>query len=57
MSQPEISAEEMRSLFKKSIELQRGIIADAEQHIERYEWALAEMDKENNIIEAEGVET
>lgn len=42
---------DMRELFLKAIELQRSNIDDAERRITHYQWALAEMDKENNIIE------
>ncbi len=41
---------EMRMLFEGAIKLQQDIIADANRRIEHYRWALAEMDRQENII-------
>lgn len=47
---------DFRKLFNGAIEIQRGIIADAERTIEHYERALEEMDKQENIVEAQVIE-
>ncbi len=42
---------EMRALFEGAIKLQEEIIADSNRRIEHYRWAMAEMDKQDKIIE------
>ena len=49
-------SEKMRELFNGAIKLQEELIADSQRRIEHYRWALAEMDRENNIVEAEPVD-
>lgn len=51
MSQESMTDTQMRTLFQGAIKLQRDLIADSQRRIEHYEWALAEMDKQENVIE------
>lgn len=43
----------MRRMFRGAIDIQREIIADANRRIDHYEWALRQMDAENNVVEIE----
>lgn len=45
----------IRDMFNRAIELQEELIADANRRIEHYRWALEEMDKQDNVIDAKAV--